>query len=89
LISGSYQPVYDIACLEVQVNSLWLLFQKFPELYSEKSNLFVDSFDVRSLLQLQLFRLIQSPAIKTPRATLSLAFSFRCYNISGGSENLS
>jgi len=87
LISGSYQPGYDIGCLEVQVNSLRLLFQKFPELYSEKGNLLIDSFDMGSFLQFQLFCLIQSPAIETPWATLSLAFSVCCHNSSGIPKN--
>jgi hypothetical protein len=81
LITGSYQSGYDIGCLEVQVDSLRLLFQKFPELYSEQGNLLVDSLDMRSFLQLQFFCFIKSPAIETPWTTFFLAFSFYCNNI--------
>lgn len=80
LVSCSHQSGYDIGCLEVQVDPLRLFFQELPELQPEKGNLLVDSLDIRGLLQFNLFRLIQSPAIERPGTTSLLAFSFSCHN---------
>jgi len=88
LIPGFYQAGYDIGGFEMQVNSLRLLCQKLPELRSEKGDLLVNSFDMRSFLKLKFFCLVQSPAIETSQTTLSLAFSLYCHSDSGTCEDL-